>query len=87
MSRALPTYNSYQEPDPFIFGEDVNFAPLGLVNSSPVSAWIFQPLDKLNPKEFTEGQLREIDKIFWAKPREGYFTFDFASEDHIYQAF
>ena len=86
---SMPNY--YQEDVPFNFGEDVNFLPLGLVDTGIASKWIFRPIEELHPTNFSENQLKEIYKLYWEKEKseknDRNLYFDFGSEEHLYEVF
>ena len=78
------------EPEPFYFGYDTKFLPLGLVNESQASSLIFRSLDTLNPGQYSEYGLKQVGKVYWQKVDEakqvnpGYFV-NFENEEHWYE--
>lgn len=87
MARSLPTYN-YNEIEPFNFGEDTVFKPLGLIGQMNTSWWIFRPLEELNPTQYNENQLKLIYDDIWSKKDEdNRLVFDFSNDEHLYQVF
>lgn len=88
VARALPTSNFYCEDESFSLGQDLRFAPLGLIGQSTPSWWLFRPIEHLNPAQFSEQQLKQIYQLVWADySGDTRPVFDFGCDEHIYQVF
>lgn len=87
------TYGTYDELSPeetFYFDTDINVFPLGVKENFGVAAQIFRPLRSINPKVFSEDDLKKISTYLWdhkdAERNEGFY-FDFSNISHLIELF
>ena len=71
------------------FEAEIPVFPLGVINGQKLSSLIFKPKSELNPKTYTEDDLKKISDWLWHKNTEGRTQrfFDFTELEHVYQLF
>ena len=70
-----------------VFDTDIPIFPLGTKTPGFISEKLFQPLDQVVPKNFSEKELEQVSRLIWnhrERPKDGYF--DFFELEHIYNA-
>lgn len=79
--------------DPIEIDSEIPVFPFGLSTENEISKLLFQPFSKLNPKNFSPSELKEISRFIWMKQEEEnsirnsdlYFTFE--NLEHIYNLY
>lgn len=74
-----------EDTEDFVFDVDCAVKPLGLIDGSEEQGLVFQDIENLYPKFFSESDLKKISHTYWYhKEMDTKLFFDFTNEDHVY---
>lgn len=80
-SVALRADTNIQVQSDFRFDEDVEVRPLGLHDGTPLSQKIWSW--PLHPNDFSEEELKQVNRLVWKKPDNAKNQLDFTNPEHI----
>lgn len=73
------------------FDAEIPVFPLGLNDGRPLSQLLFKEKDALNPKSFSEDDLKKVSALLWEKKSQKKIPqsrfFDFTELEHVYELF